>query len=533
MIFKKMFGKKDRTANKQYFDLVRESVQKLCEGDKSRIRVVYSALAYGDSALTRMAGRAIRSHLDTYSRKQMLELSKTFRQYTSMEWTIDWKNISIKKIRSDFENENDYIYALILGSFHPNGHFREKCIIELAEYPDTLFYIALRANDWVEQIRKRAMDLMYIKIKNCSINEILQATPSFDKLLISERRDTHELNEIYEKFALRIENEIYKIQIDDILNYDFETRKNIYKLVFSKKMLDIEKAEHLLKNEKQSYCRGIIISGILESYNCSMQQIDFYLKSEDILVKRKSLEYKYLILADVWPGLEDQLLDKSSRIREYAVWILQRHSQFNVLDFYINQMDGRNLKSAITGIGETGNKEHAKMLMPYLESAQQKIVRTTILALGRLIGSDGDDLYWRYLLDERIGISKAAYISIRKNSIRYGIKKLYAEYLANSKYNVRRYLIMLIMQEDSWERLPYLVDLYGKADLAELQDRILTKIKQRNVYSKVTAEQVELINKTLAEKEGALPADVIEDIKFDIKHINIIKEHINIIKVIS
>lgn len=137
---------KNKIKNEQY-NLIKSAVQKLRDGDKSYIHIVYSAFAFGDKDLTRIAGSAIRSHLEDYSMNQIIKISESFRQYT-IEWSIEWRNVYLKDIISCFELKEDYIYSLILGSFHSNGYFRESCIVELSKYLDTLAYIVLRINDW-------------------------------------------------------------------------------------------------------------------------------------------------------------------------------------------------------------------------------------------------------------------------------------------------------------------------------------------------------------------------------------------------
>ena len=164
MLFRKWI---ERNNNKKirYYDTLIDAVDKLNDGDKSFVHIVFGGLGYGDPNLNRIIGRAIRAHLECYTMNEMIGLSELFRQYTSLEWSIDWEKISLKDIKTDLEQEKDYVYALILGSFHPNGYFRERCIMELGNYRDTLAFIVLRLNDWVGQVQRCATEMTYYKIK--------------------------------------------------------------------------------------------------------------------------------------------------------------------------------------------------------------------------------------------------------------------------------------------------------------------------------------------------------------------------------
>lgn len=502
--------------NEQYNYII-GAIQKLRDGDKSYIHIVYSAFAFGDKDLTKVAGSAIRMHLEDYSMNQMIKLSESFRQYTSIEWSIEWRNVCLKDIISCFEHEKDYIYSIILGSFHPNGYFRESCIVELSKYEDTLAYIVLRLNDWVDNVRKCAYDLIFMKLEKCSINELFRATLPMNKVKSSERRYIDDLMKIYDAITKRIEDEIQSIPLNSICYYDFNIRKNIYKLLFSKKVFEKEKADYLLAKERHSFCKSLIISGILEFNECSMEQINAYLKNENSNVRRKALEYKYSLLKNGWDGLEEMLLDQNSSIRELVIFILKRHVHINILNYYIEHLTDIKPAIAIIGVGENGNKEQVGLLVHFLSHKDEKIVRITIVTLGKLMGYEGYDLYWKYLFDKRPGVSKAAYLSIKKSLIHYGAEKLFSEYKANEIHHIKRYLALLIMQENSWQRLPYLLYLYDDEDLAELRDKIRLKIINRDMYGKIDGKQVDFINKVIDEKKDIFPMKLIEDIRFDIK----------------
>lgn len=84
-------------------------------------------------------------------------------------------------------------------------------------------------------------------------------------------------------------------------------------------------------------------------------------------------------------------------------------------------------------------------------------------------------------------------------------------------HHIKRYLALLIMEENSWQRLPYLLYLYDDENLAELRDKIRRKIIHRDMYDKVDGKQIDLIHKALDERKDVFPAKLVEEIRFDIK----------------
>lgn len=68
--------------------------------------------------------------------------------------------------------QEQYVAILCMGTFHSNGYFRQSCMEELAQYEESLPFLVIRLNDWVEEIRNSAYDLVMYRIKTCGIKEL-------------------------------------------------------------------------------------------------------------------------------------------------------------------------------------------------------------------------------------------------------------------------------------------------------------------------------------------------------------------------
>ena len=131
-----------------------DAIHKLETGDASYLKIAFFAMAFEDREIVRNAGHGIRKCLEHATVAQMIMLNERFRNYSSFDSSIHWKKIDIREKKTWFHSEQDYLYVLILGSFHSDGYFREICATELYHYPNTLGYLLLRLNDWVPSIRK-------------------------------------------------------------------------------------------------------------------------------------------------------------------------------------------------------------------------------------------------------------------------------------------------------------------------------------------------------------------------------------------
>lgn len=503
----------------EFENKIYHAIEELERGDESYLKIVYEAFALENREIVWKAGHVLTSLLEGKTAKYIIMLSERFREYSSLEWCINWSTIDIKKKKTWFASEQDYVNALKIGSFHPNGYFREICSKELYHYPNTLGYILLRVNDWVIQIRETTFLLALKKIENCSIEELFLAVPYMDKLSHAGRMDYQNIKILLENFDDRIEKVLPDIPLNNIRYFDYPIRKKIYKLSLEKKVWNLTDINYLLDQEKHSFCKQILIVGILQYYRCSEEQIKGYLKNKNSIVRRRALEYKYTVTKDYWDGLEKMLLDQSRGIRELAVYIIRQHSKINIVEFYLEHLQDENPISAILGIGENGGKEEGQQLLPFLKLSNPKVVSAALTALSKTIKMDGYDIYLEYLIHKESTVTKAAYYAIRSNNIHYGAEKLY-QYCRQYEYShIGKYAMLLLIQENSWNRLPFLLDLYARNQFETYQDLLYRAIAKRDMYGRISKQQEERINKMLIETEELLPKKLLKEIRFDMKFV--------------
>ncbi len=509
--------------NTYYINLEQEILQaadSLMSGNDNSVNsvfMVYKAFALGDKELVKKAGIALEQYVSSQNTKQMIRLSERIREFK--DWFIDWKLVDLNRKRSWFEADSDYKCSLIIGSYNSNGYYRERCTDLLAEFPDTLTYLMIRTNDWVDVIRKKSFLLVMDRIKECDITELVPAIQVLEKLRYSGRIERKDFESIEKAFYERMEKSLGCIPLDKIYLCEFDTRKYIYRLIISRNVLDFEQINLLLEYEKHSFCKQILILGILNKYGCDIEQVDIYLMNKNAVVRRHALEYKYNIIKDTWDGLSDILLDINRSVRSLASFIIRRHTDLSLIDFYIEHLNDDNPLPAIIGVGENGGKKEGKLLLPFLKTDSVKIIRATLEMLGITLGIDCYDIYLEYLQSEEYGIVKSAYKAIKTAGIRYGAKYLYDICINAKSPQIIKYALRLIQVEDSWERLPFLLELYSREDFLPYINYIYPAICTRSMYVHVSKEQSELIKKILEEKKDVLSEGLAKAILFEMKFV--------------
>lgn len=438
--------------------------------------------------------------------KQLLNIEENFRYYPNFyEWReIDmwkplWENTNMSRTHLQHLSDKQYQAVLKFGTFHANGYCRQICMTELSSYEDTLFFFILRMNDWVEVIREKAFLFSCDRLKLCDMHELVSAMPALDKLRNSGRRKVEYLGQIEQLISQNITAKAQALETDQVHTYDISIKNAIYRFVNRNPVLSLDAMETLLFREKQSYGKRLLILGILNHYNCDSEKMEIYLKNKSSIVRYETLVYRYYtVTKEPWASLTELLMDKIRKIRLEAGYILEKHQILNVLDHYKQQVNllssgdllcSRNsltanaLAIAIFGIGEHGLDSDIELVSPYLEHEDERLVKAAFLAYTNLLAEKGSALYLKYLLDDRPGICKQAFLAIRKYEIHYGPKILYNEYLQQENEQRKNYILKLLCSEPStWGRLPYLLQLLGNETISKDHEELLrASIAQRSM----------------------------------------------------
>lgn len=452
--------------------------------------------------------------------KQLIRMGERWRSDIDMVWNIDWRKVNIGRKQLSRLNDTEYLTVLKLGTFHGSGYYRQKCMEALASYEGTLSFIMLRLNDWVSPIRESAFVLVQKKLESCGICELFEALPMFAKVKDSRRRSDDHMLQIEKKVQSILSAQISVTPIDEIHTYDVNIKNAIYRIVSKNRILDAHSMKHLLVLEKTGYGKTLLIRGILQHYECDEKQIQQYLQSKSPIIRYYALLYRYEKQDNIWPGIEVMLMDKSRRIRDYVSYLLKKHSDFSILDYYKKKLKEKVTSIAILGISEYGNRQEIELIKTFLGADEDHIVAAALQAYGRLAAQEGEELYWKYLFDCRQMISARAYRMIRKYNIYYGASTLYQAYLEKENTQLGDYLLKLLLREPSWERLPFVLRLYGKENLPEsFKNALQGAVSIRNMYVRISTKQAQEICDILQEKTDTIPEDIRKGIEFDIKHV--------------
>lgn len=462
--------------------------------------------------------------IDGISAKKLCQLDERSRSYSEYYWNwqdkVGWKSDRLKREEMAYLTDKQYVATLCVGTFHSDGYCRQVCVESLKEWENSLPYLVLRLNDWVAPVRDSAYKSAMYRISVCEIAELFSALPMLDKVKHSGRWERPQVEEIEQAMKQQMRVKFSDCRFWEIPRYEVSVKNSIYRFVNQNEILDLLQLEQLMTLEKSSFGKRMLVQTILRQQDCDETRICRYLQDKSSVTRYHAMEHYYGQRKDAWDGLEGMLLDKTRRVRDNAAFILRKHRAFDVLGYYIEQLDKGNDKIALLGIGENGTEKELNIVAPYLNDANLFVRRTALIAYGMLAKEQGEGVYWAFLKNPDQLFYIQAYHLIVKYDIRYGAKVIYEEYMECREKPVANYLLRLLTREPSWKRLPYLLMLCDDAALSEnMKGHILYGISNRSMYGSVTRQEADAIRQLLDEKKNCLPEKTAEGILWDLKFV--------------
>ena len=518
-----MIFDKDKMKKEYLMDFVsRTALSSFQEGSYSYISILQNVFALNNAKHYHIEiANAYTALLSKSTIKQLIYIEENSRHYLMYyDWNPShlfhprWDQVDMSRKRFSCLSDSQYLSVLKLGTFHEDGYCRQNCMKELSGHTGTLLFFMLRMNDWVKEIRELAYVYAKERLAVCDMHELISAMPILYKLKNSGRRTREHLNSIEQFINASIISKAQSMELDKVHTYDITIRNAVYRFVSANPVLSLDAMETLLHYAKDSFGKRMIIKGILEHYPKDFENILDYLNDKSGIVRYEALLYWYEKTKEPWADLTDLLMDKIKKIRLLAAYILEKHQVLHVLDHYKNALSSEASPIALYGIGEHGSYKDVTLVEPYLNSKEEHLEKAALAVYLNLLADHREELCRKYLFDNRSPFRKLAYIHIRKYKIHYGAKYLYEEYEKQEDELLRRYLLTLIYAEPSWQRLPYLLKLWGSESVSKEQaDKLFIAIQRRNMYARISQEEALEIRNILEELSHKKPASIINPIK--------------------
>jgi HEAT repeat protein len=234
------------------------------------------------------------------------------------------------------------------------------------------------------------------------------------------------------------------------------------------------------------------------------------------------------------------LLDTNVSIREEARYHLRTIAPMDVAAFYRETLDGvrsprvskgnsavpsiapgRELYSAICGLGETGSEADAHLIVAYAFNHTAKIREATVRALARLDAKAHVELFLTALTDEGPRASRQALKALAGMTSAIAVEKVWLIFASASRDHVRRNALSLLERFPKWDSIYYLLRAIRDRDeaiagMARIAiQRWLARFNR--TFNLPSSDQAARVRTALAESDPLLDERTKNQILFSIK----------------
>ncbi|HEU4770005.1 MAG TPA: HEAT repeat domain-containing protein [Pyrinomonadaceae bacterium] len=433
----------------------------------------------------------------------------------------DWYKLSPDQLGS-FERFGDAAVSLFgVASIHHSGYVREAALRKLspirsgAELP----FLILRLNDWVSNVRNVAYHAIQARLTPEYCRHFIANLPVISRLERAGRVDhtpiIHAINQLLQS------DECRSALLGSLKSEDRHIRRAGFRLVLDVVHPGPEVLKLALADEDT-----VIRQLAAKTISSRPEMFGLFLGSMKhdrfMPVRREALRIAVATNSpDVVEQLQSGLLDSHASIREECRWHLQKIQATDFAAFYRQHLEGRDLYSAISGLGETGRADDSLLIAPHATHHTSKIRRAAIKALAALNPKAHLDLFMTALADEVPNVSRHALKALSRKTSLLSVAQVWDLFSSSSRVHVKRNALSLIQKFGKWESISYLLRALREPDpdlVTQTQRAIQHWLATFNrSFSQPTSEQVSSLKDALEKCGGLIGDETREQLRFAIK----------------
>jgi hypothetical protein len=407
------------------------------------------------------------------------------------------------------------LVGLVVASFHPDGYVREAAVARLGELdePLTAAPLALRAADWVPQVRDRARLTLERGLADPSGATLVAAAPV--ALALRERREGRWLAEHIQTMLRQGPTAVLEAALGA---RDWRTRRAAYAAALAMGRLDLSQLLDAAERDSdlptrvrcaQAAVTAAVAGGTIDTVRRLLASGTAAVRAEVVLVLAGA--------GDVAPAVA-ALADRNRMVRAVAQAAVRRAGSDPAEWYRRHASDAPPDPGLIAGLGETGGSQDVGLVMAWLAHPLPRGRAEAVRALRRL-GAASPDTVGELLDDPAASVTRQATIALRPWVAQLDPERLRSLLATDKPQHVRIAAYRLLRERDTWVRL--LVDLDLVADpCAALRERARDDIgtwlarEAATTYSRPQAQVAAALEDRLRRAEATLGRDRVRLLRF-------------------
>ncbi|MTH54827.1 hypothetical protein GKZ89_15600 [Bacillus mangrovi] len=441
----------------------------LIERDYTKLPAAFPMLLTSSADYRTRTVEAIHTCVSNLTNKELLLLDPLFREMY-FDKHDSWRNEYPGDLHLADWPEEEKISISGLCTFHPNGYVREEAMNLLASFHTgkELPFLLIRCNDWVSEIRSLARRLTEDRIEGSQIEAFTANLPVIFKLKNANRAD-HDV--LFEKITgLLSRPEALPFLHEGTQSKEHRIRLVYYDMIIRSGQANKENLMDYFRRETEPHGRLILFGEIMNEISESVFQRFYTEFKKDKFPRIRAAVLQKAV--EIFPNhslteLEAALFDKSGTVRSLARYLLSKRNISDFASYYteaIMKQSGANLREALLGIGETGRKEHAVLVLPLVKSDEAGITKAAARALAMLDPDSNREAFISLLSHDHPGVSKEARRSLQAALYEDKAEELYRIYKEADAPHSRYQAAVLLCSLSKWASIRYILELYVNED---------------------------------------------------------------------
>ncbi|MBU3143805.1 HEAT repeat domain-containing protein [Clostridium sp. CF012] len=471
----------------------------------SAIPDVFQLLLSKNAEIKLQSAKSLHAIMRTLNSTQLIKVDKIFRARGSYDWNYNLENKEPKELLHHLLSEEEKVTILGLCSFHPNGYFREKAIINLSQLEKgyAIPYLLIRVNDWVREVKNVSKKYLLSNLNPGNAMNLVNNLPLVLRLGDC-CRDEHD-DIINSVVSMLSSPECSSKLISGVLSIDSKVRLSCYKIILETRILDNKNIIDYLIKDPNSYIRLFVLRNIQRKI-----ALEEFIIISQLLLNDRCSQIRILALETIYEFnrqdavaiLINSLFDRNNSVRELSRYLLMKDKKYDFASLYRDAIQkNEKVYSSICGLGETGNINDTKNIAEFMDSNSVKIVKASINTLARLDFAGYKEKFILILNDCRPGISKSARRVLYKELDSSDADIIYNIFKRTIYDHAKTNSCFLLCSLSKWYAISYIIEFCADKNetIATLGQYSLEnwKLKFNRSFTTPTKNQVLAIRKSL------------------------------------
>ncbi len=397
------------------------------------------------------------------------------------------------------------IFGVVVASFHPSGFVREASAARLGELdnPVAVRALALRASDWVPQVRDRARAALGHRLS--SVTGLLAVGPL--AVALAGRAQGRWL-------ADRVEASMATLSDADLARLtastDWRVRRAAYTIALAGHRLDVQQLLRAVRLDGDLVVRTRCADAAIRAAAGDLAQVRPLINSGTAAVRAPAVSA--IARAGDAAAAIAALTDRNPVVREVAQAAVRR-SGLDPAERYreLVMAGGPADAGALAGLGETGTSADVDLIRPALMHPQPRARVEAVRALHRLGAIDVATLV-AILQDPSPAVTRQAARSLRQAAADVAVPDLQSLLTSEQAAHVRSAAYRVLREHDVWTRVLTDLELHDDEN-QDLRNRARSDLAgwlSRNAattYSMPSGATADRLDELLTRHAGTLGRD--------------------------